>query len=100
MGFDWTVSVSVAFSQPIALPPNVSYWYLLKKLANYEGARDHKRPRSPSSGLVTRGRGGRAQPVAPAGIHAKSRGSGDQPSVAENRRVNIENLLFAVFFAS
>ena len=55
MGFDWSVSVSVAFSQPIALPPNVSYWYLLKKLANYEGARDHKRPRSRSSGLVTRG---------------------------------------------
>ena len=55
MGFDWSVNVSVAFSQPIALPPNVSYWYLLKKLANYEGARDHKRPRSRSSGLVTRG---------------------------------------------
>jgi hypothetical protein len=36
MGFDWSVNVSVAFSQHIGLHPNVSYWCLLKKLANYE----------------------------------------------------------------
>ena len=56
MGFDWCVNVTVCFSQPIALPENVSYWYLLKKLANYEpGESDRKRPRSCSTGLVTCG---------------------------------------------
>ena len=56
MGFDWCVNVTVVFSQPIALPENVSYWYLLKNLANYEpGESARKRPRSRSTGLVTRG---------------------------------------------
>ncbi len=54
--FDGRIRITVAFSQPIALPENMSYWYLLKKLANYRpGENDNKRPRSRWSGLVARG---------------------------------------------
>jgi len=55
MGFDWSIDVSVAFSQPIALPPNVSYWYLLKKFANYEPCESgSKRARGRAAELVAR----------------------------------------------
>ena len=54
--FDGRIRITVAFSQPIALPENMSYWYLLKKLANYRpGENDNERPRSRWSGLVARG---------------------------------------------
>ena len=36
MGFEWNVNVSAVFSQPIAVPENVSYFYFLKKLATFE----------------------------------------------------------------
>ena len=36
MGFDWFVNVSAVFSQPIAVPEDVSYFYFLKRLATFE----------------------------------------------------------------
>ena len=36
MGFDWCVSISLAYCIPIKLDEKVSLWYMLKRLAEYE----------------------------------------------------------------
>ena len=36
MGFDWHVSISLVYCIPIKLDENVSLWYVLKRLAEYE----------------------------------------------------------------
>ena len=36
MGFDWGVSISLQYCVPIKLDDKVSFWYMLKRLAEYE----------------------------------------------------------------
>ena len=36
MGFTWGVGVYVEYCIPLKLPTNVSYWYMLKRLAEFE----------------------------------------------------------------
>ena len=53
MGFEWEVNVSAAFSQPIAVPKDVSYFYFLKKLATFELPPEPAAKRARAAGLIT-----------------------------------------------
>ena len=53
MGFEWEVNVSAVFSQPIAVPENVSYFYFLKRLATFELPPEPARKRARAAGLIT-----------------------------------------------
>ena len=52
MGFEWFVDVSAVFSQPIAVPKDVSYFYFLKKLATFELPPEPARKRVRAAGLI------------------------------------------------
>ena len=58
MGFEWFVDVSAVFSQPIAVPKDVSYFYFLKKLATFELPPEPARKRARAAGLITEGGAG------------------------------------------
>ena len=53
MGFEWNVNVSAVFSQPIAVPENVSYFYFLKRLATFELPPEPAGKRARAAGLIT-----------------------------------------------
>ena len=53
MGFEWEVNVSAVFSQPIAVPENVSYFYFLKRLATFELPPEPAAKRARAAGLIT-----------------------------------------------
>ena len=36
MGFDWSVSLKLKYCVPIKIAEGVSFWYMLKRLAEYE----------------------------------------------------------------
>ena len=58
MGFDWFVNVSAVFSQPIAVPEDVSYLYFLKRLATFELPPEPAGKRARAAGLITVGDAG------------------------------------------
>ena len=58
MGFDWFVNVSAVFSQPIAVPEDVSYFYFLKRLATFELPPEPAGKRARAAGLITVGDAG------------------------------------------
>ena len=53
MGFEWEVNVSAVFSQPIAVPEDVSYFYFLKRLATFELPPEPAGKRARAAGLIT-----------------------------------------------